>query len=73
MKEYTRKGEWSSLTARESKAGIILENQSRIQGELTGMKILFRGENLPTNDDDLFRLWDMRDKGRVLAKGIKVQ
>ncbi len=73
MKEYTRKGEWSSLTARESKAGIILENQSGMQGDVTGMKILFRGENLPTNDDDLFRLWDMRDKGRILAKGIKVQ
>jgi len=73
MKEYTRKGEWSSLTARESKMGIILENQSRVQGDMTGMKILFKGESLPTNDDDLFRLWDMRDKGRILAKGIKVQ
>jgi len=73
MKEYTRKGQWTRLTAKRSKAGIILENQTTMRGDVTGIKILFKGENLPVNDDELFRLWDIRDTGKILAKGTKVQ
>jgi hypothetical protein len=66
---YKRYGEWSGYTIRESDKGWIIEYTSRIQGELTGRKIL-----MPYTDDfprgcDLTQEWsDICETGQALAE-----
>jgi len=76
---YEANGDWSGLSAwRSAKSqGWVIENWSRFQGDRTHARFFIPDSlvNLeePLDREDLCLLWEMRDQGKCLQKGILVE
>ncbi|MBE7488975.1 hypothetical protein HS121_12045 [bacterium] len=76
---YEANGDWSGLSAWRSSTGRgwIIEGWSRVQGDRTQARYFIPDSlvNLeePLDREDLCLLWEMRDQGKCLQKGILVE
>lgn len=76
--KYQISGEWSGVAAWRAPNGWVIENWSRVQGDRTQARFVIPDSlgveiEEPLDRDGLCLLWEMRDQGKCLQKGILVE
>ena len=76
-KKYQVSGEWSGLSAWRAPKGWVIGGWSRVQGDHTQDRYLIPYSLVdidePLDREALCLLWEWRDQGKCLKKGILVE